>query len=151
MGTAMIVEAMKLRPVNVIQLGAAVRAEIVAHARQEAPRECCGLLVGQGSLVLECVRSPNVDPNPDRYEIDARVHVATNRRLRGSGHIVVGAYHSHPHSPAWPSASDLAEAYYAEFIWVIVSLAAPEVDAIKAFRLEGARIVEIEIASPLVR
>ena len=58
---------------------------------------------------------------------------------------VVGAYHSHPHGPAWPSASDLAEAYYAEFIWVIVSLAAPDAEALKAFRLDGARIVELEI------
>ena len=139
---------------RIIQLGTAVRAEIVAHARQEAPRECCGLLVGHDSLVLECVRSPNVDPDPNRYEIDPRVHVATNRRLRGSGRAVVGAYHSHPHGPAWPSASDLAEAYYAEFIWLIVSLVAPDAEVLKAFRLDGARIVELEIrqsAGPLVR
>ena len=128
-----------------IQLHDAVRAAIVAHAREEAPRECCGLLVGQGGLVDESVPSVNLDPNPNRYEIDARLHVATNRRLRGSGRAVVGAYHSHPHSPAWPSPSDLAEAYYSEFIWVIVSLAEPGAAAIKAFRLEGGRIVELEI------
>ena len=80
----------------------------------------------------------------NRYEIDARVHVATNRRLRGTGRAVVGAYHSHPHSPAWPSASDLAEAYYAEFIWVIVSLTAGA-ETLKAFRLDGACIVELAI------
>jgi proteasome lid subunit RPN8/RPN11 len=130
---------------DVIQLRAAVRTEIVAHAREDAPRECCGLLVGHGSLVDECVRSPNVDSNPNRYEIDARVHVAANRRLRGTGRAVVGAYHSHPHSPAWPSASDLAEAYYAEFIWFIVSLAS-EPETLRAFRLDGARIVELAIA-----
>ena len=116
----------------------------MAHAREDAPRECCGLLVGHGSLVLESVRSPNVDPEPNRYEIDARVHVATNRRLRGTGRAVIGAYHSHPHSPAWPSASDLAETYYAEFIWVIVSLASG-VETLKAFRLDGACIVELAI------
>ena len=130
---------------DAIQLREAVRAEILAHARAEAPGECCGLLVGRGSLVVECVPSPNVDPNPNRYEIDARVHIATNRRLRGSDRSVVGAYHSHPHSPAWPSASDLAEAYYADFIWVIVSLAAPDAEAVKAFRLDGARIMELAI------
>jgi proteasome lid subunit RPN8/RPN11 len=107
---------------NVVILSA-VRDEILAHARAEAPRECCGLLVGHGIVVDECVRSPNVDPNPNRYEIDARLHVATNRRLRGSGRVVTGAYHSHPHSPPWPSPSDVAEAYYSEFIWMIASLA----------------------------
>ena len=136
--------AKRVRHARGIQLRPAVRAEIVAHAREDAPRECCGLLVGHGSLVLESVRSPNVDPDPNRYEIDARVHVATNRRLRGTGRAVVGAYHSHPHSPAWPSTSDLAETYYAEFIWVIVSLASG-VETLKAFRLDGACIVELAI------
>jgi len=127
-----------------MQIAASALSDILRHARETAPRECCGLLVGHGSLVLESVRSPNVDPDPSRYEIDARVHVATNRRLRGTSRAVIGAYHSHPHSPAWPSASDLAETYYAEFIWVIVSLAS-EVETLKAFRLDGARIVELAI------
>jgi proteasome lid subunit RPN8/RPN11 len=122
----------------------AVRDAIVAHAREEAPRECCGLLVGRAPLVDECVRSPNLDPDPNRYELDAQLHVSTNRRLRGTGRSVIGAYHSHPHSVAWPSASDVAEAFYAEFIWVIVSLAAPEAE-LKAFRIEGRRIIELTI------
>lgn len=129
---------------DAIQLSEAVRAEIFVHTRAEAPRECCGLLVGHGSFVLECVRSPNVDPNPHRYEIDARLHVATNRRLRGSGRAVIGAYHSHPHSPAWPSPSDVAEAYYSEFIWMIASLAGSGAD-LRAFRVENGRIIELGI------
>ena len=127
-----------------IQLREAVRAEIVAHARADAPRECCGLLVGRGTRIDECVRSPNLDANPNRYEIDAALHVAANRRLRDTGRAVIGAYHSHPQSPAWPSPSDVAEAYYAEFIWMIVSLAGPEA-AVRAFRIAAGRIVELDI------
>ena len=129
---------------DAIRLCEAVRAGILAHAKAEAPRECCGLLVGHGGLVDEWVRSLNVDPNPNRYEIDARLHVATNRRLRDSGRGVVGAYHSHPHSPAWPSPSDIAEAYYSEFIWVIASLAGPDPE-LRAFRVEDGRIIELAI------
>ena len=128
---------------NVVILSA-VRDEILAHARAEAPRECCGLLVGHGTIVDECVRSPNVDPNPNRYEIDARLHVATNRRLRGSGRVVTGAYHSHPHSPAWPSPSDVAEAYYSEFIWMIASLTESD-PQLRAFRVEDGGIIELGI------
>jgi proteasome lid subunit RPN8/RPN11 len=130
--------------VDAIRLIEAVRGEIVTHARAEAPRECCGLLVGDGSLVDECVRSLNVDPNPNRYEIDARLHVATNRRLRGSGRTVIGAYHSHPQSPAWPSSSDIAEAYFSEFIWIIASLAGSDPE-LRAFRVEDGRVIELAI------
>jgi proteasome lid subunit RPN8/RPN11 len=130
--------------VDAIQLREAVRAGIVAHAREEAPRECCGLLVGRGSLVDECVRSPNLDPNPNRYEIDASLHVATNRRLRGTGRAVIGAYHSHPRGPASPSPSDVAEAYYSDFIWMIVSLAGADAE-VNAFRLEGNRVIPLVI------
>jgi proteasome lid subunit RPN8/RPN11 len=130
--------------VEAIQLRDTVRTGILAHARAEAPRECCGLLLGCAPLIDECVPSPNLDPNPNRYEIDAALHVSTNRRLRGTGRAVIGAYHSHPHSPASPSPSDVAEAYYSEFIWMIVSLAGPEA-VIRAFRIEDARIVELAV------
>jgi proteasome lid subunit RPN8/RPN11 len=130
--------------VDAIQLRAAVRDGILVHARAEAPRECCGLLLGRGCLVDECVRSPNVDPDPNRYEIDAGLHVSTNRRLRGSGRAVIGAYHSHPHGPAWPSPSDVAEAYYPEFIWVIASLAGAEPE-LRAFRVAAGRVIELGI------
>ena len=123
----------------------AIRTEILAHATEEAPRECCGLLVGHGTVVEECVRSRNVDPNANRYEIDPVLHIATNRRLRGSGRAVIGAYHSHPHSAPQPSASDRAEAYYPDFVWVIVSLAVPESAAVTAFRLDTDRFVELTV------
>ena len=124
-----------------IRLQARVRAEILAHAREEAPRECCGLLIGQGTIVDGCVRSPNLDEDPSRYRLDPAVHIAANRRLRGSGRAVIGIYHSHPHSPAIPSRTDYLEAYYSDFIWVIVSLAVPEREAVAAYRLAPAGFV----------
>jgi proteasome lid subunit RPN8/RPN11/uncharacterized damage-inducible protein DinB len=118
-----------------IRLSAQARAEMLGHAREDAPRECCGLLVGTTTTIDECIRSANLDSDPNRYRIDPRVHIEANRRLRGSGRGVIGVYHSHPHSPAIPSRTDYLEAYYSEFIWVIVSLAAPEAEAVAAYRL----------------
>jgi [CysO sulfur-carrier protein]-S-L-cysteine hydrolase len=80
------------------------------------------LLVGAGDLIDEAVPARNVLAHPARYQIDPRDHIELNRRLRGSGHAVIGAYHSHPSTPATPSPRDLAEAHYPEFIWLIVSL-----------------------------
>jgi proteasome lid subunit RPN8/RPN11 len=121
----------------------AVRAEMIAHAREAAPNECCGLLVGAGSLIDECVRVRNVDPMPaTRYRLDPAEHIAVNRRLRGTDRTVVGCYHSHPHSPPVPSETDRAEAYYQDFVWVIVSLQ-PREGALAAYRIVGNRFEDI--------
>ena len=129
-----------------IYLPVSVRTEMIAHATEEAPRECCGLLVGEGSNVDESVRIRNVHPSPSRYLLDPAEHIATNRRLRGTGRQVIGAYHSHPHSPAVPSPVDRVEAYYADFVWVIVSLAVEGAPAVAAYRLAGDAFMPLAIA-----
>src|SRR5687768_2685262 len=130
-----------------IRLPAHVRAALLAHASEEAPRECCGLLVGRGPDIDGAVRSANLDPDPARYRLDPAVHIATNRTLRGTGREIVGVYHSHPHSAAVPSPTDCREAYYPEFVWVIVSLAGPEAEAVAAYRLrsDGFEWLPIEV------
>jgi proteasome lid subunit RPN8/RPN11 len=119
-----------------VRIAAEVRAAIVEHARREAPRECCGLLVGSGLCVDGCAPLSNVSPTPlTRYTIDPAAHIATRRRLRGTGREVIGCYHSHPVTPAMPSETDIADAYYPEFIWIIVSLAGAVHPEMAAYRL----------------
>ena len=122
-----------------------VRLEMLAHARDEAPRECCGLLIGSNLVIDECVRVRNIDESATRYLIDPAAHVAVIRRLRGSARSIVGCYHSHPHSPAIPSDTDLREARYEDFVWIIVSLAAPTRDDVAAYRLAGDGFVRLPI------
>ena len=119
---------------KVVTLPRKVRDDIVAHAREEAPRECCGLLIGRDWIIDESVRAPNLHASASRFLLDPAVHVQTSRRLRGTGRDVVGAYHSHPLSPAVPSETDREEALYPEFVWIIVSLLAPDGD-VAAFKL----------------
>ena len=128
-----------------IRLTADVRAGLLAHAKAEAPRECCGLLLGRGLAVDEYVRGINIETDSRRYQLDPAIHIATRRRLRGTGRTIVGAYHSHPHSAPLPSSSDSAEAYYSEFVWVIVSLAVPEHEALAAFRLRHDMVTPVVI------
>lgn len=110
---------------KVLRIHGDVQAAMLAHARGQAPRECCGLLIGASDLIDECVPADNIDPDPARrYLLDPAAHIATRRRLRGgTGRDIIGVYHSHPASPARPSPTDLAEARYPELVWVIVSLA----------------------------
>jgi len=110
--------------------------DIVTHARETAPAECCGLLVGIGETIAEAVRTKNVDVNPDRFEIDAGDHIRARRAARARGREVLGFYHSHPRSAAVPSAADRAEASYPGHLYLIVSLAVEPPD-IGLFSLDG--------------
>jgi proteasome lid subunit RPN8/RPN11 len=118
----------------VVTLAPGVADAIVRHARAEAPRECCGLLIGTGNHVDEAAPTRNLDPHPSRYRIDPAEHIRWNRTLRHTGRAVIGAYHSHPETLAEPSSSDVAEAHYPEFVYLIISLkgAAP---ALRAYRI----------------
>ena len=96
---------------------------IVAHAREAAPAECCGLLLGRADEIVEAVRTRNIADQPARFLIDPKDHIDGRRDARRRGLAVVGFYHSHPHSPAEPSDADRAEANYADHVYLIVSLA----------------------------
>jgi proteasome lid subunit RPN8/RPN11 len=132
--------------VHLVRLHRGVRDSIFTHARREAPNECCGLLIGAGQDVDECVAVRNLDPDPHRYLLDPAEHIAANRRLRGSGRTVLGVYHSHPASPATPSPSDLREALYPEFVWVIVSLASPDAPDLAAYTIAAGSATRVTIS-----
>ena len=114
---------------------------IIAHAREAAPLECCGLLIGSDTRIESVHRSRNIDPSPTRFLIDPDDHFAAIRAARADGRAVVGVYHSHPSTPAQPSASDVNEAFYAEYAYVIVSLASDPPD-VRVFRLAGGGFIE---------
>lgn len=100
----------------------AVEAAILAHARRQAPEECCGLLLGTGATVVEAVAVPNVAENPiRRYQIDPRAHLRVVHDARRRSLDVIGAYHSHPRSMPVPSETDRAEGF-SGFYFLIAGL-----------------------------
>ena len=127
-----------------IEIHSAVLAAIVDHARRDAPLECCGLLLGTSGRVEACAPTRNVRASATTYLIDPAEHLAVMKRARAEGRAVLGAYHSHPRSPAVPSPTDLAEAHYEEFLYVIVSLASPAPD-VRGYRLMGRNFVPVSL------
>lgn len=123
----------------------AAREAIIAHAREEAPLECCGLLLGSPGTVDEAVRARNVRRSTTAYLVDPADHFALIRRARREGRTIVGAYHSHPRSPAVPSEVDLREAQDAGFVYVIVSLAAAGDPDVRGYRLVGGGFTETRL------
>ena len=107
-----------------------VRAELVAHAREAAPLECCGLLIGTRGRVTASARARNLDARPTRFLIDPRDHFTAMRTARAAGQRVIGAYHSHVSGDPAPSETDISEATgEVEFLYVIVSAASAEIGA----------------------
>jgi [CysO sulfur-carrier protein]-S-L-cysteine hydrolase len=131
--------------VETIEIHSDALADMIDHARQDAPLECCGLLLGVAGRVEESVRTRNVRASEKAYLIDPVEHLAVMKRVRAEGRAVLGAYHSHPRSPAVPSPTDLAEAHYEEFLYVIVSLVDPAAPGVRGYRLNGRNFVPVTL------
>lgn len=122
---------------DAVSIRAGVIDDIVAHARADAPLECCGLLLGMGLRIEGAYRARNAVSSPTRYQIEPEDHFAALRAARTASLAVVGAYHSHPHTSAAPSATDIAEASYPDFIWLVVGLPADSPPDVRAYRIEA--------------
>ena len=107
---------------SVVSLKSSVIDCVVAHAREAAPAECCGLLLGAGACIGEAIPTRNLAESPTRFLIDPEQHIAGRRGARRRGLDVIGFYHSHPHSAAQPSERDRDEASYPDHLYLIVGM-----------------------------
>jgi proteasome lid subunit RPN8/RPN11 len=96
-------------------------AALVAHANAELPNEACGMLAGTGGRVCRVYPVENIYHSPTVYEMNPAQQIAAFLDIEAAGWELSGIYHSHPAGPAEPSPTDIAQAYYPESIYVIVS------------------------------
>jgi proteasome lid subunit RPN8/RPN11 len=127
---------------STVTIARAVLAEVVVHALAAKPAECCGILIGSGTSVIEAVAARNIADRPTRFLIEPQDHIDAVRRARERRLEVLGFYHSHPHSAATPSATDLEQASYPDHLYLIVGLEhdAPEIGC---FRLKNGNFLEL--------
>lgn len=118
---------------------------IIAHAIAELPNECCGLLTGPNGRVERIFRGTNVDRSPYTYLMDPGEQLAAFKAMEADGHELVAIYHSHPQTPAYPSKTDVARAYYADTFSLIVSLQTRSAPVLRAFRIANGQITEEEV------
>lgn len=131
---------------QVIHLPATMRDDIVAHAREEAPRECCGIIAGKNGVLTKLYRMVNLYDGIDFYEIDGWAILKLSDELDARGEEISVIYHSHPVSVAYPSVRDVENAGWPDSVYVICSLEHPEVPVLRAFRMVDGTIREVEIA-----
>ena len=131
-----------------LTLTPALRDAIIATCIRALPNEGCGLLIGRaeesGSTVADVVPSPNVAASARIYEIDSRVMLRTVRRTDEEGLTVLGVFHSHTHSEAFPSPTDVRQAPDPDWHYVVVSLRDVPAD-VRSFRIVGATVTSEDI------
>ncbi|MBI5232042.1 MAG: M67 family metallopeptidase [Coriobacteriales bacterium] len=100
----------------------ALLEQLHAQANADAPLETCGILAGTDGEVSALYPVRNAAASATYYSIDPAEQFATYTTIRESGAEVIGVYHSHPASPARPSATDIADAHDPEALYLIISL-----------------------------
>src|ERR1044072_269927 len=121
--------------------------EIVAHAREDLPNECCGLIGGTDGAAQTVYRARNEFASPFSYRVSGEdQYRIIEKEMRGRDEELLAIYHSHTKSPAYPSPTDLNEAVsWPEQVYLIVSLANPDSPDVKAYWLKEMKIADAEL------
>src|SRR5215212_5322312 len=129
-----------------MKISQALIDEMVAHAREDLPNECCGMIGGRDGEATSVVRVENAAASPIRYEMDSQAQFDALKQIEGAGDELVGIYHSHTRRAAYPSQTDVNEAVmWPEQVYVIVSLESSETPDVKAYSLKEMKIADVDL------
>jgi proteasome lid subunit RPN8/RPN11 len=117
--------------------------EMIAHAREDVPNECCGVLLGRQGQVVRFRRCTNAEHSPYRYSVDPRELLEIDREAREHDWELMAIYHSHTHTEAYPSPTDVRLAAYPDAYYVLVSLQNPDRPDVRAYRIRDGEINEV--------
>ena len=122
--------------------------EMIAHARADAPNECCGIIAGKDGRPTRLYRAKNAEASPYRYSVDAKDLLRIHRDADANGWDFLVIYHSHTHTEAYPSPTDVRLAAWPDAYYVLVSLMDEAKPVVRAFRIEDGTVAEeaIELA-----
>ena len=98
---------------------------MIEHSKSEDPIECCGILAGTNGDISKLYKIRNASPSPYRYVMDPQEMLTSIQDADENGIDLVAFYHSHTHSPAYPSETDTrmaVESGWVDFCYVLVSL-----------------------------
>jgi [CysO sulfur-carrier protein]-S-L-cysteine hydrolase len=108
--------------------------EVIAHAREDAPNECCGMIASSDGEAVAVHRARNAAASPFRYEMDGMEQYRIQTAIEDAGLELGAIYHSHTRSAPEPSQTDINLAFYPEALYVIVGLKSPAPD-VRAWRI----------------
>jgi proteasome lid subunit RPN8/RPN11 len=115
--------------------------EVVAHAYDEAPNECCGMIATENGRAVRVYRATNSAASPLRYEIDGMEQYHIQMEIEDRGWELGAIYHSHTRSRPYPSQTDINLATYPDSVYVIVGIADGDAE-VRAFRIVDRQVTE---------
>jgi proteasome lid subunit RPN8/RPN11 len=135
-----------------VRIPRALWNEIVAHARADAPNECCGMIAARDGVAVAVHRARNTTASPLRYEMDGMEQYRIQTAIEDAGLELGAIYHSHTRSAPEPSQTDINLAFYPEVLYVIVGVAGDEPD-VRAWRIVDGAVsqaaLEVEDGAPV--
>jgi proteasome lid subunit RPN8/RPN11 len=128
-----------------MRIPATLYEEIIVHAREEAPNECCGMVATRDGEAVKVYRANNAAASPLRYEIDGAEQYRIQMDIEDAGLELGAIYHSHTRTAPYPSQTDINLAFYPDSLYLIVGLADPGKPELRGYTIRDGRVDEAEL------
>lgn len=119
--------------------------KIITQSVKEFPNEACGILAGKDGKVERVYEMGNTDASPSTFLMEPKEQLKVMKEIRNSGVQMIGIYHSHVASQAYPSAHDIELAFYPEVSYAIISLEDKKNPVMRSFKIQEGKIKEEDV------
>lgn len=119
--------------------------EMVEHGLAAFPNEACGLLAGKEGRPVRFFAMTNRDASPVSYRLDPKEQLRAFEEMDDEGLDLLGIFHTHTHSEAYPSETDRRQAFYPEAAYLVMSLSDRANPELRAFRIVDDQVEEEEL------
>ena len=127
------------------QLESVFIKEIVEQGLREFPNECCGVIAAADGVPVKVFPMKNADASPVTYRLDGKEQLQVFDEIEELGWELWAIYHSHTHSGAYPSETDVKLAFYPDARYIVVSLTDREDPVIRSFFITDGEVTEEEL------
>jgi proteasome lid subunit RPN8/RPN11 len=127
------------------ELDSVMSKEIVEQALREFPNEACGLIASERGVPIKVLAMSNADASPVSYRLDGKQQLHAFDEMEANGWDLWAIYHSHTHSEAYPSETDIRLAFYPDARYIVLSLADREHPVFGSFFIRDGRVEEEEL------
>jgi len=119
--------------------------DMVEHGLAAFPNEACGVLAGKEGRPVKFFPMTNQDASPVSYRLDPKEQLRVFDEIEDEGWDLVAIFHTHTHSEAYPSETDLRQAFYPEAVYLVMSLSDRSNPVLRGFRIDEGSLEEEEL------